>query len=114
MTAMIGFNLDSGASPVGVRKSSALHPRFLLAGAVAYYTLLSIVPMFALILVALSQVFDADLLLATMRDYLALVAPGPAESLTAQIATFLANWQVVGAVGVVILLFFSSLAFTVL
>jgi hypothetical protein len=34
MTAMIGFNLDSGASPVGVRKSSALHPRFLLAGAV--------------------------------------------------------------------------------
>ncbi len=34
MTAMIGFNLDSGASPVGVRKSSALRPRFLLAGAV--------------------------------------------------------------------------------
>ncbi len=85
---------------------------FLLAGAVAYYTLLSIVPMFALILVALSQVFDADLLLATMRDYLALVAPGPAAALTDQIATFLANWKVVGVVGVAILLFFSSLAFT--
>jgi hypothetical protein len=34
MTAMIGFNLDSGASPVGARKSSVLRPRFLLAGAV--------------------------------------------------------------------------------
>ncbi len=34
MTAMIGFNLDSGASPVGARKSNALHPRFLLTGAV--------------------------------------------------------------------------------
>lgn len=34
MTAMIGFNLDSGASPVCVRKMNALHPRFLLTGAV--------------------------------------------------------------------------------
>ncbi len=84
----------------------------LLAGAVAYYTLLSIVPMFALILVALSQVFDTELLLATTRDYLALVAPDPAVALTAQIEAFLANWRVVGVVGLAILLFFSSLAFT--
>ena len=84
----------------------------LLAGAVAYYTLLSIVPMFALILVALSQVFDTELLLATMRDSLALVAPDPAVALTTQIETFLANWKVVGIVGLTILLFFSSLAFT--
>ena len=34
MNAMIGFNLDSGASPVGVRKVNSLHPRFLLTGAV--------------------------------------------------------------------------------
>ncbi len=34
MTAMIGFNLDAGAVPVGARKSNALRPRFLLAGAV--------------------------------------------------------------------------------
>jgi TonB family protein len=35
MNAMIGFNLDSGASPVGVHKSKTLNPRFLLTGAVA-------------------------------------------------------------------------------
>jgi len=34
MTAMIGFNLDSGATPVGARQSSVLRPRFLLTGVV--------------------------------------------------------------------------------
>jgi hypothetical protein len=34
MTAMIGFNLDSGALPVGARKSNTLRPRLLLTGAV--------------------------------------------------------------------------------
>jgi len=87
---------------------------FLLAGAVAYYTLLSLVPMLALILVALSQVIAPSLLLDTARHYLALLAPGQEAVITEQIALFLAHWKVVGAVGVLILLFFSSLAFTVL
>lgn len=34
MTAMVGFNPETGATPVGARQSSALRPRFLLAGAV--------------------------------------------------------------------------------
>ena len=34
MTAMIGFNPDIGASPVGARKSGVQRPRFLIAGAV--------------------------------------------------------------------------------
>jgi membrane protein len=87
---------------------------FLLAGAVAYYTLLSIVPMFALILVLLSQFQDQQVLLEALHDYLVLVAPAQVDALIGQISLFLDNWRVVGVVGLLILLFFSSLAFTVL
>jgi membrane protein len=86
----------------------------LLAGAVAYYTLLSMVPMFALILVLLSQIQESHELLDTMHDYLVLIAPGQVDALINQISLFLKNWKVVGVVGLLILLFFSSLAFTVL
>jgi membrane protein len=88
---------------------------FLLASAVAYNTLLSLVPMLALILVVLSQVIDPNRLLETMNQYLDLIAPpGQADVLVGQIAVFLENWKLVGVVGLMILLFFSSLAFTVL
>ena len=87
---------------------------FLLAGAVAYYTLLSLVPMLALILIVLSQMTDLPQLLDTTREYLNLVAPGQAGPVTEQIAVFLENWKTVGAVGLLSLLFFSSFAFTML
>lgn len=87
---------------------------FLLAGAVAYNTLLSIVPMFALILALLSHFSDAAALLRTLEEYLALVAPNQADALVAQIGVFLENRKLVGALGLALLLFFSSLAFTVL
>jgi YihY family inner membrane protein len=86
----------------------------LLAGAVAYYTLLSMVPMLALILVLLSQIHESRDLLDTLHDYLVLIAPGQVDVLINQISLFLENWKVVGVVGLLILLFFSSLAFTVL
>ena len=85
---------------------------FLLSGAVAYYTLLSLVPMFALFLVALSQFMDTGLLLDTTANYLELIAPGQSSAIIKQISALLDNWKLVSLVGVVILLFFSSLAFT--
>jgi len=85
---------------------------FLLAGAVAYYTLLSIVPMCALILVGLSQIHDAQGLLDTLQEYLVLISPNQAEALINQISAFMQNWKVVGLTGLIILLFFSSFAFT--
>lgn len=87
---------------------------FLLSGAVAYYTLLSIVPMFALILVVLSQLVEPHQLVTTTSTYLELVAPGKAGELIGQVEKFIANWKVVGAVGLLFLLFFSSMAFTAL
>jgi membrane protein len=86
----------------------------LLAGAVAYYTLLSIVPMLTLILIVLSQLTDLQLLLDTTRDYLDLITPGHAADLTAQVAAFLQDWKLVGVVGILMLVLFSSLAFTTL
>ena len=84
----------------------------LLSGAVAYYTLLTIIPMFALILVGLSQVQETQPLLETLREYLSLIAPDQAELLTEQISAFLKNWKTVGLMGMLLLLFFSSFAFT--
>jgi len=92
----------------GVRDRQVL----LLAGAVAYNTLLSLIPMVALILVVLSQLVEPEQLLAVTRDTLATVAPGLADTLTGEIRTFLGHWQLIGIVGVLALLFFSSLAFT--
>jgi membrane protein len=86
----------------------------LLAGAVAYYLLLSIIPLFALMLIVLSYLADEATLLYVMGTYLELVLPGSAETLTQQVQGFLANRQVLGAVGILVLLFFSSLAFTAL
>ncbi|MEJ2344861.1 MAG: YihY/virulence factor BrkB family protein [Gammaproteobacteria bacterium] len=86
----------------------------LLGGAVAFYTLLSIVPMIALALVVLSKVMDQALLLQTVRTYLELVAPGKADAVVSQAEVFLREWKLIGAVGLVVLLFFSSMAFSVL
>jgi YihY family inner membrane protein len=86
----------------------------LLSGAVAFYMLLSIVPLFALLLVALSHVMDEAELLATMSSYMQMLAPGSADAVTEQVRTFIASRHVIGTVGILVLLFFSSLAFTVL
>lgn len=87
---------------------------FLLAGAVAYYTLLSIVPMLALILVSLSQFRETSVVIEALREYLVLVSPDQTDALLSQISLFLENWKIIGATGILLLLFFSSIAFTVL
>ncbi len=96
-SVLVGFSANQG---------------FLLSGAVAYYTLLTIIPMFALILVGLSQIQETQPLLETLREYLSLIAPDQAEVLTNQISAFLQNWKTVGLMGMLLLLFFSSFAFT--
>lgn len=86
----------------------------LLSGAVAYYTLLSVVPMLALILIGLSHFIDQGQLYQTIATNLELVVPGYAASLADQVAAFLDRRHLVGVVGILVMLFFSSMAFSVL
>jgi membrane protein len=86
----------------------------LLAGAVAYYALLSIVPLLILTVIALSHVIDEAELLSTLSRYLEWLVPGQSRAFVAELANFLSHRDVVGWVLLVTMLFFSSLAFTVL
>ena len=95
---------------VGFKRNQGL----LLAGAVAYYTLLSVIPMLALILVGLSHFIEEEQLYSTILSNLKLVIPAYAESVSDQVWGFLARRQLVGIVGILFMLFFSSMAFTVL
>lgn len=86
----------------------------LLSGAVAYYTLLSIVPLFVVLLVGLSRVVDERRLLDTVQSNLELLIPGNAAAISQQVESFLHHREVVGVAGLLALLFFSSAAFTIL
>jgi membrane protein len=86
----------------------------LLAGAVAYYALLSIVPLLILIVIALSHMTDQTELLETVSRYLEWLVPGQSKAVVRELANFLAHRDVMGPVLLVTMLFFSSLAFTVL
>ena len=86
----------------------------LLAGAVAYYALLSIVPLLILTVIVLSRLIDQGELLLTIGRYLEWLLPGQSRSIIKELAAFLEHqgstgWLVLGT-----MVFFSSLAFTVL
>ena len=86
----------------------------LLAGAVAYYALLSIVPMLILTVIALSHFVEQAALLQTLGRYLEWLIPGQSKAIVSELANFLDHRDVLGWVLLVSMLFFSSLAFTVL
>lgn len=87
---------------------------FLLSAAVAYYTLLSIVPLTILAIIVLTNFIDEQPLIQTISTYLEMLVPGYAAPLTEQVQAFLEHRQVVGVIGFIGLLFFSSLAFSML
>ena len=97
-----------------VLKAFQANQGLLLAGAVAYYALLSIVPLLILMVIALSQVIDQDLLLATLRRALEYVAPGEGRAVVVELKAFLDHREVIGWVLLITMLFFSSLGFKVL
>lgn len=103
-----------GRFTLQVLRAFRAHQGLLLAGAVAYYTLLSIVPLLSLLLVALSNFVPAPELLAITESLLNLVVAEEAPALLDQVRSFLEHRAVVGGFGVLVMLFFSSLAFSVL
>jgi YihY family inner membrane protein len=86
----------------------------LLSGAVAYYTLLSLLPTMSLLLIVLSGFFEQERLLAVLQEALVVLVPNEAPALTSEIATFLEHRDVIGVFGFGVMIFFSSYAFTVL
>ncbi len=86
----------------------------LLAGAIAYYTLLSIVPLSILALIVLSHFIGKDQLFYTLSTYIEMMIPGYSATLTNQVQVFLEHSKTVGSFVFLIMLFFSSIAFTVL
>jgi membrane protein len=97
-----------------VLKAFQANQGLLLAGAVAYYALLSIVPLLILVVIALSHVIEQDVLLATLRGALEHVAPGEGRAVVAELKAFLDHREVIGWVLLVTMLFFSTLGFKVL
>ena len=83
-------------------------------GAFAYYALLSIVPLLILIVIALSHVVDQSALLETLGRYLEWLVPGQSRAIVRELSNFLDHRELIGWVLGVTMLFFSSLAFTVL
>jgi len=86
----------------------------LLSGAVAYHTLLSIVPMSILVLIVLSHFIGEEQLFHTLTSYLEMVIPGYAATLTEQVRVFLEHRRVIGIIHFFVMLFFSSIAFSML
>src|SRR5438105_3994449 len=99
---------------LAVLKRFRANQGLLLAGAVAYYTLLSLIPLLILMLIALSHIIDESRLLATLGEYLEFVVPGQASALVEELRAFLANRDVIGPVLLFTMVLFSALAFTVL
>ncbi|MBT1075834.1 YihY family inner membrane protein [Geobacter grbiciae] len=94
----------------GFRRNQGL----LLSGAVAFYTLLSIVPMSILALIVLTNFIEEQQLILTLSTYLGMVIPGYAVTLTEQVRGFLEHRKAIGIIGFIVMLFFSSLAFSML
>jgi membrane protein len=98
----------------GVLRSFRANQGLLLAGAVAYYALLSLVPLLVLVLIGLARVIDQTQLLSTISEYLEFLVPGQSEPVVEQLRIVLAHREVIGGILLASMLFFSALAFTVL
>jgi membrane protein len=86
----------------------------LLAGGVGYNVLLSMIPLFILLCVLLTHVVDDQRLLVVIAAQVQHLAPANADIVLEAVRTFLDARDVIGVVGMLALVFFSSFAFRML
>ena len=86
----------------------------LLAGAIAYYSLLSVVPLTILGVFVLSHFLQEAQLQQIFSIYLGMMIPGYSATLAEQVQVFYGHRSMIGFVGLLALLFFSSIAFSML
>jgi YihY family inner membrane protein len=103
-----------GAFALQVLRGFMRNQGLLLAGAVAYYALLSVVPLLILAVIGLSHFVEQAELMETLSRYLEWLLPGQSAAVIDELSNFVEHRDVVGWVLLVTMLFFSSLAFTVL
>jgi YihY family inner membrane protein len=86
----------------------------LLTGSVAYNLMLSLIPLCAVLVVAASNFINPEILMVTLVKELEIIAPGFAPTISEVIEGFIRNRNLIGGIGFVSLLFFSSKAFRVI
>jgi membrane protein len=104
---------NPGRFALCVLKSFRDNQGLLLAGAVAYYALLSLIPLLILLAIGLSHMIDQSRLLATMAEYLEFIVPGQSQALIGELQAFLNYGHALRGVLLVTMIVFSALAFTV-
>jgi len=103
-----------GAFALQVLRAFRANQGVLLAGAVAYYTLLSMVPLLSLVVVALSHVIEQVVLIQTLQRALERVVPGQSQDMLREVAAFFMYRSAISWVLLASMLVFGSLAFRVL
>lgn len=86
----------------------------LLAGAIAYHSLLSLVPLVILLLVALSHIVSTEQIMYVLQDYLEHLMPSKSDIVLRQVEAFLEHSRVLGWTMAFTLFAFSAAAFGVL
>lgn len=103
-----------GAFGVRVLRDFSRNKGLLLAGAVGYNALLSTIPLFAVVIGVLSHFVDGELLLRILTRELRIVVPGQEVVIAEALVALVEERELVSGIGLVVLLFFSSIAFRIL
>lgn len=109
-----GFTLRVARFSARVLRAFFKNHGVLLAGGVGYNILLSMVPLFALLSVFLTHVVDEQRLLAVVAVQAQHLAPANAELVADTVQQLLESRDVIGGIGLLALMFFSSFAFRML